>query len=160
MEKQSELHRGDRVKMYGQACIGEIIRVTNRYATVVFASMEVSIPLKQLEKVDLTTASGQSVLPIRSATRILNLANDALSAFNPEIDLHGMHVSSALNAIDQWLDQASLLGYQQLKIIHGKGTGTLRGAVRKHLQSHDQVKRVIDKYPYSGGAGVTCLEVA
>ena len=145
--------------MHGQACIGEIVRVTDRHATVAFKSMEVNIPLRQLEKTRPITEARSSTFPIQSTTRILNLDADAFTTFNPEIDLHGMPVSSALSTIDQWIDKASLLGHQQLKIIHGKGMGILRKAIRTYLQSHDQVKRVIDKHPYPGGEGVTLLEV-
>jgi DNA mismatch repair protein MutS2 len=121
--------------------------------------MEVNIPLRQLEKTRPITEARPSTLPTQPTTRILNLDADAFTSFNPEIDLHGMPVSSALSTIDQWIDKASLLGHQQLKIIHGKGTGILRKAIRTYLQSHDQVKRVIDKHPYPGGEGVTLLEV-
>ena len=159
MEAQGELHQGDSVKMHGQECIGEIVRFSDRYATVAFKSMEVNIPLRQLAKVRPATEAGLSTRPIKPTKRILNLADDAFSSFNPEIDLHGMPVSGALSTIDSWIDKASLLGHKQLKIIHGKGAGILRHAIRTYLQSHSQVKRVIDKHPYPGGEGVTWLEV-
>ena len=145
--------------MHGQECIGEVVRITARYATVAFKAMEVNIPLRQLEKAPLATKARPSTLPSQPMTRVLNLANEEFSSFDPEIDLHGMPVSSALSTIDRWIDKASLLGHRQLKIIHGKGTGTLRNAIRTYLKSHDQVKRVIDKHPYPGGEGVTWLEV-
>ena len=154
MEGQGELHKGDSVRMHGQESIGEIVRITHRYATVAFKSIEVSIPLSQLEKARLPTPS---TLPIQPTTRILNV--DPFSSFNPEIDLHGMPVHKALSTLDQWIDKASLLGHKQLKIIHGKGTGILRNAIRTYLQTHSQVKHVIDRHPYPGGEGVTWLEV-
>jgi DNA mismatch repair protein MutS2 len=162
MEGQDELHNGDNVRMHGQECIGEVVRITARYATVAFKSMELNIPLRQLEKAQLTTQARLSNLPSQPITRVINLmnlANEEFSSFDPEIDLHGMSVSSALSALDRWIDKASLLGHKQLKIIHGKGTGTLRNAVRTYLKSHDQVKRVIDKHPYPGGEGVTWLQL-
>ncbi len=145
--------------MRGQESIGEIVRVGDRYATVAFKAMEVSIPLRQLEKARLSTEVGLSTYPIQPTTRLLNLDTNAFAAFNPEIDLHGMSVRSALSTIDRWIDKASLLGHKQLKIIHGKGTGTLGNAIRTYLRSHSQVGRVIDKHPYPGGEGVTWLEV-
>jgi DNA mismatch repair protein MutS2 len=159
MEKQNTLNEGDSVRMHGQACIGEVVRITDRRATVAFKSMEANIPLKELEKIPPSAKAKPSTRPIQPPTRMLNLDADAFTAFNPEIDLHGMPVSRALSSIDRWIDRASLLGYQQLKIIHGKGTGTLRSAVHTYLRSHNQVKRVVDKHPYPGGEGVTLLEV-
>ena len=154
-----ELQKGDNVRMHGQECRGEIVKITGKYATVAFQSMEISIPLSQLEKVQLPTQARPPTLPIQRTTPILNLPADAFSAFNPEIDLHGMPVREALSTIDQWIDRASLLGHKHLKIIHGKGAGILRNAIRTYLRSHGQVKRVIDKHPYPGGEGVTWLEL-
>jgi DNA mismatch repair protein MutS2 len=159
MEKQGAINKGDSVKMHGQACIGEVVRITDRHATVAFKSMEANIPLKKLEKALPSAKSKPSTCPIQPTARILNPDTDVVATFNPEIDLHGMPVSRALSSIDQWIDKASLLGHRQLRIIHGKGTGVLRNAVRDYLRSHDQVKRVIDKHPYPGGEGVTLLEV-
>jgi DNA mismatch repair protein MutS2 len=159
MEKQGAINKGDSVRMHGQACIGEVVRITDRHATVAFNSMEANIPLKKLEKALPGAKARPSTFPIQPTARMLNLDTDAFATFNPEIDLHGMTVSRALSSIDQWIDKASLLGHQQLKIIHGKGMGILRNAVRDYLRSHDQVKRVIDKHPYPGGEGVTLLEV-
>jgi DNA mismatch repair protein MutS2 len=158
MERQDKLNQGDSVRIHGQACVGEVVRITHRHATVAFKSMEAKIPLKQLEKALPISEAKPSPLT-RPAARVLNLDANAFSAFNPEIDLHGMPVSRALDSIDQWVDKASLLGHRQLKIIHGKGMGILRNAVRTYLRSHDQVKRVVDKHPYPGGEGVTLLEI-
>jgi DNA mismatch repair protein MutS2 len=160
MEEKNELYNGDNVRMHGQECIGEVVRITARYATVAFKSVEINIPLRQLEKAPLAIKARPSTFPVQPMIRVLNLANEYFFSFNPEIDLHGMSVSSALSTLDRWIDEASRLGHKQLKIIHGKGTGTLRNAIRTYLKSHDQVKRVIDRYPYVGGDGVTCLEVA
>jgi DNA mismatch repair protein MutS2 len=160
MEEHSELYNGDHVRMHGQECVGEVVRITARYATVAFKSIEMNIPLRQLEKAQLAIKARPSMLPSQPMTRVLNLASEEFSFFNPEIDLHGLSVSNALSILDRWIDKASLLGYKQLKIIHGKGTGALRNAIRTYLKSHDQVQRVIDRHPYAGGDGVTWLEVA
>jgi DNA mismatch repair protein MutS2 len=159
MEEKNELCNGDNVRMHGQECIGEVVRITARYATVAFKSLEINIPLRQLEKSQLAIKARPSMRSSQPMTRVLNLANEEFSSFNPEVDLHGMSVSSALGTLDRWIDKASLLGHKHLKIIHGKGTGTLRNAIRTYLKSHDQVERVIDRHPYVGGDGVTWLEV-
>lgn len=159
MRKENELDNGDHVKMRGQECVGEVVRITARHATVAFKSLEMNIALRQLEKAQLATQAKPSAHPRQPITHVLNLTNEEYSSFNPEIDLHGLSVSSALSTLDRWIDKASLLGHKQLKIIHGKGTGTLRNAVRTYLKSHDQVKRVIAQHPYVGGEGVTWLEV-
>ncbi|MCU0317999.1 MAG: Smr/MutS family protein [Amoebophilaceae bacterium] len=159
MERQDVLKKGDSVSMRGQECVGEIVSITGRYATVIFQSMEVSMPIEKLAKVHLTAKAQRTARTVQPAIRLLNVAADVFSSFNPEIDLHGMSVNSALDTVDRWIDKAVLLGHGQLKIIHGKGTGALRSAVRKYLGSHSQVKRVITKHPCLGGEGVTWLEI-
>jgi len=159
VEEDKEFCRGDHVRMRGQTCTGEVVKVSNRYATVAFRAMEIRIPLRQLEKTRVSKDEERAIPPIQSATRVLNLDAHAFSSFNPEIDLHGMSVHRALDRLDQWIDQAALLGHKQLKVIHGKGSGILRSAVRAHLQSHGQVKRVLYQHPFPGGEGITCLEI-
>jgi len=159
MEGQSQFRKGDSVRILGQSCVGEIVGVSDRYATVAFKAMEIHVALRYLEKVELITAVEVSTYPIQPTKHQLNLGVDAFSSFNPEIDLHGMSTHDALNILDQWIDKAYLLGYKQLKIIHGKGAGILRHAVRDYLQSHGQVRHVIAQHPYPGGEGVTWVEV-
>ncbi|MEL6606730.1 MAG: Smr/MutS family protein [Bacteroidota bacterium] len=151
--------KGDCVRIRGQEPIGEIVQIRGGYAQVAFQFIKVNILLSRLEQVPTTTPTSATASPSQPATPILNLDADAFSAFNPEIDLHGMLVHEAISTVDQWIDRASVLGHKQLKIIHGKGTGALRNALRTYLQAHSQVKRVIDRHPFPGGDGVTWLEV-
>lgn len=144
--------------MYGQSSVGEIVKIIGKCAVVSFEVIEISIPLTQLQKVHQYLQATPTPAK-QSFPRILNLAPDAHFTFNAEIDLHGMRVSEALSRVDQWVDRGSLLGHKYLKIIHGKGAGILGHAVRTYLQSHSQVKRVIDKHPYLGGQGVTWVEL-
>lgn len=153
------LQKGDEVKIRGQECIGEIVELTSKYAKVAFQFVAVSIPLSKLEKASITSQTASFDVLARSATRILNRKSYAFSSFNAEIDLHGMSVSEAVNTVDLWIDRALLLGHQFLKIIHGKGSGALRSAIRSHLQSHSHARRVTNRYPDKGEDGVTWLEI-
>ena len=56
-----------------------------------------------------------------------------------ELDLHGYKVKEAITEVDSVLNRATLTGLAEVKIIHGKGTGTLRSAVRDHLEGHPMV---------------------
>ncbi|XWN34639.1 MAG: Smr/MutS family protein [Roseivirga sp.] len=156
MGHQEELHIGDHVKMRGQASVGEVVQIVGKQAFVAFETLELRVPLSQLEKIRQDTLPPSTAL---STPRLLQVSSETFSAFNPEIDLHGLSVEEALSAVDQWIDQAVLVGYKDLKIIHGKGTGALRNAVRTYLQSHVQIKQVIAQHPYPGGEGVTWVEM-
>lgn len=57
----------------------------------------------------------------------------------PEIDLRGLTAEEAVAILDKYLDDAVLAGRQEVRIIHGKGTGVLRAAVQRHLAKHPSV---------------------
>lgn len=50
------------------------------------------------------------------------------------IDLHGMTREQALRAVEQFLSDAVLDGLEEVQIIHGRGTGTLKAAVHQYLE--------------------------
>lgn len=76
-----------------------------------------------------------------------------------EIDLRGMTVEEALLELDRFIDNAVLAGIGVVTIIHGKGTGTLRGAVQRHLKSHSAIKSFrLGRYG-EGEDGVTIAEL-
>ncbi len=74
-----------------------------------------------------------------------------------QIDLHGQAVDNALILLDKYLDDAFLAGYNEVTIIHGRGTGTLRNGVQDYLRTHPHVaKHRLGQYG-EGGIGVTIV---
>jgi DNA mismatch repair protein MutS2 len=61
--------------------------------------------------------------------------------------------------VDQFFDNALMLGYPELRIVHGKGDGILRNLVRTHLRRYKQVARMEDEHADRGGAGVTIVKM-
>jgi DNA mismatch repair protein MutS2 len=57
-----------------------------------------------------------------------------------DLDLRGMRVEDALPVLEKFLDDAFLAGMPFVRIIHGKGTGALRRAVRERLKGHPHVE--------------------
>jgi len=72
-----------------------------------------------------------------------------------ELDLRGQRAEDALPTLERYLEQAYLAGLIYVRIIHGKGTGRLRQAVREMLQESSQVKRIESGGEKEGGEGVT-----
>ena len=79
------------------------------------------------------------------------------SAASPggECHLRGMTVEDALDTLERYLEQAYLAGLPWVRIVHGKGTGRLRQAVRDFLRQHPVVVRFRPGEPAEGGEGVT-----
>lgn len=76
-----------------------------------------------------------------------------------EIDVRGKLAEEALYDIDKYLEDANLVGIDSVRIIHGKGTGALRKAVRNYLQNHRYVQSFEDGAREEGGYGVTVVKL-
>ncbi|BDV41694.1 endonuclease MutS2 [Geotalea uraniireducens] len=74
-----------------------------------------------------------------------------------ELKLLGLRVDDALTRLEQFLNRASLEGYGELRIVHGKGTGALMRAVREHLDGHPLVREFRPGEPFEGGDGATVV---
>ena len=77
-----------------------------------------------------------------------------------EVSLRHLTVDEALLKLDQYLDDAFMAGLYQVIVVHGKGTGTLRQAVREQLAKHSLVKSYRPGGYGEGGAGVTIVQLA
>jgi DNA mismatch repair protein MutS2 len=72
-----------------------------------------------------------------------------------EINLLGLRVDEALQEVEKYLDDAALAEHESVRIVHGKGTGALREAVRRFLREHRAVREFHDAPLNEGGHGVT-----
>lgn len=77
--------------------------------------------------------------------------------FEPELDLHGLYVDEALEAIERFLDHAMLYRRREVSIIHGHGSGKLKNAVRTYLATSPYVDTFDPGEPWEGGDGVTIV---
>jgi DNA mismatch repair protein MutS2 len=76
-----------------------------------------------------------------------------------ELDMRGQLVEDALPRLEEYLDAAYMAGLPFVRIIHGKGTGALRRAVRDALRSHPLVKSSQSGNHKEGGDGVTVVKI-
>ena len=85
---------------------------------------------------------------------------DKTEPTSDELHLRHLTLDEALPKLDKYLNDAFMAGFYQVKIIHGKGTGTLRQAVRKILDKHPLVYSYRPGISGEGGAGVTIVELS
>lgn len=76
-----------------------------------------------------------------------------------ELDIRGSAVDEGIHEVDMFLDNAVLAGAGIVTIIHGKGTGTLRQGIHRHLKSHPSVKSFRLGRFGEGEDGVTVVEL-
>ncbi|GIW17067.1 MAG: endonuclease MutS2 [Tepidiforma sp.] len=77
-----------------------------------------------------------------------------------EIDLRGQRAEAALERFESYLDAAFRAGLPYVRIIHGKGTGALRAAIREALARHPLVRSYESAPAAEGGDGVTIALLA
>ncbi|MBI2887814.1 MAG: endonuclease MutS2 [Chloroflexi bacterium] len=78
----------------------------------------------------------------------------------PELHLRGLRVEEALTRLDEYLDTAFRGGLPWVRVIHGKGTGAMRRAVREALTRHPLVRSFESPGQEQGGEGVTVAHLA
>ena len=98
---------------------------------------------------------------IKSAKKVVQRAEHKLRSLgaSPEVDLRGMMTDEAIGALDLFLDNAVLGKLNEVRIIHGKGTGAVRKAVRDHLKRSRYVKSFRPGRYGEGEDGVTIAEL-
>jgi len=103
--------------------------------------------------------TGESLYP-KLKPMIDNPSPNQTSSTGNEVHLRRLTVDEALLKLDKYLDDAFMAGLLQIKVIHGKGTGTLRQMVREWLAKHPLVKSYRPGKYGEGGAGVTIVELS
>lgn len=76
-----------------------------------------------------------------------------------ELDMRGWRAEDAIREIDQYLHDNYMNGQNTVRIVHGKGTGALRRAIREQLDGHPLVQRFHAEKAEAGGEGVTVVQL-
>jgi len=105
------------------------------------------VSLEQVERVQRPHHKGGAPQPIPAVP--------PAPAVEPELEIRGQTIDEALPALDKYLDDAYRAGLNSVRIVHGRGTGVLRKAVRDMLSRHPLVRAVETAPPAEGGEGVT-----
>jgi len=157
-----EIVAGDKVKLRSFGSIGIVDQIKDGLAEVRVKSLRFRERLDQLELVEAqsTPKSQQGKLEKlkRSAASELHLA-DAEQKARSELNVIGQTTDEAVDAVDKFLDEASLASLSQVRIVHGHGTGALRRAIAGLLDGHPHVARFLPAPPDQGGAGATVVEL-
>ncbi len=144
-QKYDKIVAGDEVKVLSYGQKGEVLELVNdEEAIVQMGIIKMKLPIEDLEK-----KQKEKVKPTKMVTR------QNRQTIKTELDLRGYRYEDALIELDEYLDQAVLSNYEQVYIIHGKGTGALQKGVQQHLKKHKSVSDFRGGMPSEGGFGVT-----
>ena len=150
----------------GPVAVGDYVNIPSAYVTGKVVSL-------QGEKVEVATREGmtfktkinkviKTAEPPKEepvALTGVQIDNLAMAKSLPlELNLIGQHVDEAEQSLDQYLDKCRLKGFKRVRVIHGWGSGALRGLVREYLDRHkDWVDHYESAGEYEGGGGATVV---
>ncbi len=149
--------KGDMVSLPNKA-IGEIIKLDDKTATIALGNLQTTAKLTQLKKVSASQARKTARPQVSYANIRENISQKRMN-FKPDIDLRGMRGDEALQKVISFLDEAVMLNYKELRILHGTGTGALRQLIRQYLSTNPLVASYADEQVQLGGAGITVVQL-
>jgi DNA mismatch repair protein MutS2 len=180
----ASLAPGMRVRADHLGLRGEIASIAGATATVTAGALTVRVPVSALRpdvqagaagvarpgtEAPVGRASGgagaprgggaRAGAPGIEAARGRRVVTPAPREVAGEIMLHGKTTDEARDVVEQYLDDAFVAGLPSVRVVHGKGTGALRKAVRELLAAHPLVQSFRDGEPAEGGAGATVAQL-
>lgn len=150
---------GDRVRLRSLNSQGVVTAVGEDEVEIQIGALRVRTRHSELEHIH---GDAESSSPVRSKTRKVESDLSApmiVPSPGMEIDLRGQRTDEALEALERYLDAAFLAGLPFVRVIHGKGTGRLRQAVRESLGGHPHVASFEPGGEKEGGDGVTVAKL-
>ncbi len=146
---------GDKVHVRSLGVDGVVQRVDGEEAEVQAGALRMRVRLDDLRRKSAPQAA-TAAPPRRSEAPLPRV--DAASP-GMQIDLRGQTSEEALEALDRYLEKAFLAGLPFVRVVHGKGTGALRTAIRAWLPRHPHVASFENGLPNEGGDGVTIVRL-
>jgi len=146
---------GDTVWIPGLEAKGEVANISGHNVEVQVGQFRVQVDHRKLSR-----ASGTLQKQEPSLDRPVKVMTSRTVKPTMELDLRGWRVEEGLTRLERYLDDAYLSNLPWVQVIHGRGTGVLRRAVRETLSRHPLVTSFRSGEMNEGGDGVTVVEMA
>ena len=148
LPEDEELKPGDWVKLIDSETSGQVMEIIKDNVVIAIGDIRTVAKKKRVIKVSKSTVP-------KEIRKSYNSQTGDIASFSPEIDVRGQRTEDALGNIERLFDRALMMGFGNLKIIHGKGDGILRKMIRQYLKKYEQVDRMEDEHADRGGDGIT-----
>ncbi len=137
----------------GQGAVGQVLEIKGKDAVVALGSIRSTIKLNRLEKAATPKAEKASKVAMRGIDM-----NSRMAQFSLTLDVRGKRGEEVYVILDQYMNDAILLGVPEVHILHGKGDGILRALVKEQLKRYREIKSVQDEHADRGGAGISIIQ--
>ncbi len=154
-----QLVKGDQVYIKNIGASGTVVEAPDRSGTVVVqaGAARTKTNISNLKLI----IPGETIVSERESKRVSasEYKQKPIKEFSPEIDLRGMTGEEAWYAVDKYIDEAQMMNMNEIRLIHGKGTGALKNALWRFLQSDRRIASYrLGRYG-EGDGGVTVIEL-
>lgn len=129
---------------------GVVVQVNEGVATVQIGPMRVNVDID-----DLAAARGKD----REKQGEYSFALYTKKDVPRELSVRGLALDEAIIRVEDYIQEAVLADVKEFRLIHGKGTGTLRTGLREHLKRHPLVETLRAAHYHEGGTGVTIVRL-
>lgn len=150
-KQDHELHVGDHVRVIKMNREGDIVEILKNHMIMVSLS-GLNIKLHEDEVVYLHPPT-----KVKKVKKASVKKSSVQKTRTYELNIIGKRYEEAMDMVDKFLDDAIVLGYPHVRIIHGMGTGALRKGIRKILEKNKNVVSYRDGGPNEGGLGATLV---
>ncbi|MBR3467340.1 MAG: Smr/MutS family protein [Bacteroidales bacterium] len=152
---------GDSVYMPDSQIAGEVTQIDGNDVTISFHSVNFRTKMDKLLKISKKEARSveRGHVSQFNTGSIADALNKKLSQFSTTLDVRGQRAEEMVHNLEEYLDEAEMLGVGNLRILHGKGNGILRSVVRQYLAKRKDVAEFQDEMLELGGAGVTVVRM-
>jgi DNA mismatch repair protein MutS2 len=145
------LKMGDYVRLRSGGAVGLLTGINKEKANVLMGDLTLIIDVRDLEK---------GPEPLDKKLKSLHFDTiQKIATFENKLDIRGMRMQEALQVVESYIDSALMNSSSQIEIIHGKGDGILRKAVRKKLKEYRVEMEISHPDPKLGGDGVTLVAI-
>lgn len=148
---------GSKVKIEGQDTLGVVQSIKGKKAQVAFGQILTMVALDKLKAVS-NAEYKRANRPVTPRTVVSVDISERKLNFRDSIDVRGMRAAEALEAVQDLVDDALMVGASSVMILHGKGTGALKEEIRRYLRSVKDVADIADEHADRGGAGITIVK--
>ncbi len=150
--KKGPIKVGDYVKLRTGGATGQVESIEKDKAVVQMGLMRMTARIKDLQHAG-EPLNVQKTQSVNTDTITQN------SSFQSKIDIRGMRFEEAYKVLEDFFDQALMVGATQLRVIHGKGNGILRNAVQTKLKEYNLNTTTTHPEPEFGGDGVSIIDI-
>ena len=157
-----EIAVGDTVKLRAFGSVGIVDSLKGDEAEVRVKSLRFREKLENLERVELsdpTKSKMEKFASLRESRGTEIQLKPTQGNGKSELNVIGQTTDEAVDAVDKFLDTASMSSLSEVRIIHGHGTGALRRAIAEMLKDHPHVARFTAAPQNQGGSGATLVEL-